>query len=76
MATNCKAYGLTQTQAVEKLAYTVEEITTLIPLKKSAIYELVRSKELPARMLLDKTVVMRDDLIDFLNKRPPRTAGS
>jgi hypothetical protein len=58
---------------MEKLAYSVEEVTSLIPLKKSAIYELVKSKELPARKLLDKTVIMRDDLIDFLNSCPQRS---
>ncbi|HZZ33465.1 MAG TPA: HigA family addiction module antitoxin [Phenylobacterium sp.] len=53
-----------------KLAYTVAEAVALLPWKKTKVYELIRSGELPSRLKFNRRYVMHEDLVALLLAGP------
>ena len=49
-----------------KIALSVSEVTKVTPLGKTLVYDNIRSGRLKAKRLGRKTLVMVDDLRDFL----------
>lgn len=49
-----------------KIALSVSEVTEVAPLGKTLVYDSIRSGRLKAKRLGRKTLVMVDDLRDFL----------
>ncbi|AOO79555.1 helix-turn-helix domain-containing protein [Bosea vaviloviae] len=58
----------------EPLAYRVKDAARLLGMGKSKLFELIADGRLPVRKIGGATVIMRADLIAFL-ERAPRTHG-
>lgn len=56
---------------MEKLAFTIEEVTEAAGIGKTKIYESINSGSLKARKFGKKTLICRQDLEDFLNGLAP-----
>lgn len=54
----------------ETLAYRVSEVARLIGVGRSKVFELIKAGDLPARKLGGATVILRSDLIAFLDSTP------
>lgn len=53
-----------------KIAYSVPEVARLISTGTTTVYKLINSGELPAKKLGDRTLILHDDLIRFMNDLP------
>jgi excisionase family DNA binding protein len=60
---------------VNRIAYRPAEAAEIIGISRSSIYELFASGELPARKLGHRTVVLRDDLLAYLDSCPTWDVG-
>lgn len=58
----------------EPLAYRVKEAARLMGMGKSKLFELIKGGQLPARKVGGATLILRADLVAFLD-RAPRTHG-
>jgi excisionase family DNA binding protein len=58
----------------DQLAYRVKDAARLLGIGRSTLFELIKENRLPARKVCGATVVLRTDLIAFL-ERAPRTHG-
>jgi len=59
----------------EPLAYRVSEVARLIGVGRSKVFELIKAGDLPARKLGGATVILRSDLIAFLDSAPRTRHG-
>lgn len=55
----------------EKLAYSISDVQHLTGIGKTALYQLINSKNLPARKLNSKTIILKADLDHFLESLKP-----
>ena len=55
-----------ETSLAERLAYRVPEVVALSGLSRSTIFELIGSGALPSRLISGCRLVLRDDLVRFL----------
>ena len=53
-----------------KLGLTIAEAGSIIGVRRSAVYKLIRTGRLPARKIGSRTIVLRDDAIAFLRSLP------
>lgn len=54
----------------EPLAYRVKEAARLMGIGRSTLFELIKEGRLPARKVCGATVVLRADIIAFLEDAP------
>lgn len=59
----------------EKLAFRISEVVLVTGLPRSTIYELIGAGLLPARKVGMRTLVLRDDLLRFLESLPEKLPG-
>lgn len=56
---------------MSKLAYTVPEVVNLAPFGRSTVWELIRTKRLPAWKRFGRVYVFHDDLMNLLRQGEP-----
>jgi len=61
---------------VDKLAYSVLEVTDLAPVGRTTVFGAIRRGELPARKIGRTTMVLADDLRQWLESLPVRTPSA
>lgn len=58
---------------VDRRAYSIADVAKMGIFRKSRLYELVQSGELPARMAGGRMVILAADIDAFIAKLPPVT---
>jgi hypothetical protein len=58
--------------AKERLAYKISEVVALTGICRTGIFEAIRSGRLQRRKWGSRTLILREDLIDFLHSLPHR----
>ena len=53
---------------MDKLSFSVQEAQQVCGIGKTKMYEIINSGQLPARKLGRKTIILKKDLEDFLDK--------
>ena len=59
------------TLQLESLAYAVRDVCSLTRLSRAKIYDLIAGGHLRAVKCDRRTLILRDDLVEFLNSLPP-----
>jgi excisionase family DNA binding protein len=55
---------------MERLAYSVKEVLELVGIGRTKLYDLIKARELPARKIGSKTVILAADLDAWVRSLP------
>lgn len=55
---------------IEKLAYSVDEARAVAGMGRTMLYQCIANRSLRAKKCGDRTLILRDDLRDFLERLP------
>lgn len=55
----------------DRQGLSIPEAATIIGVGRSKIYELLKSKQLPARKIGRRTIILREDVVAFLRSAQP-----
>ena len=61
---------------LSKLAYSVNEVLEILPIKKTSLYKTINQGKLRATKLGKKTLFLANDVSDFLDSLPSMTGGA